>query len=461
MMDAGRHRNIELLTYSELESVSGYVGNFRVTVRKKARSVNEKLCTGCGLCQERCPRTVVDKDYEAGMGNRKAIYRPFAQAVPNIPVIDRENCLYFTRGRCRLCERTCPTGAIDYEQQDTMVELQVGAIVVATGLALWDPSRAPQYSYGRSPNILTGIQFERLTSASGPTGGKIVTAEGKTPQSVAIIHCVGSRDANTHPYCSRICCMYALKHAHQIRQKTGAAVYDFYMDIRAFGKAYDEYYMRVQEEGVIFVRGRPAEVEVLPDGRLRVWAEDTAIGRVLAVDVDMVILATALEPQPDAERLCALLGINRTPDGFYAEAHPKLRPVETAMAGVYLAGSCQAPRDVLDTVAHAGAAAMEVVRLFNQGSVTISPTVAQVREELCSGCGECVISCPFNAIALNERGRAQVNPALCQGCGTCAAACLPGAIAPLHFRDEQLVCQIDGLLLGAEALASAAGQEGA
>jgi len=449
-MDAGRHRNITLLTYSEVEEVSGYVGNFKVKVRKRARSVNEDLCTGCGLCQEKCPRRVIDYSFEAGMGQRKAIYRPSAQAVPNIPVIDRDNCLYFTRGRCRLCERICPTGAIDYQQQDRLIELEVGAIVIATGLAMWDPTQLPQYSYGLSPNIITGLQFERLTSASGPTGGKIVTAEGKTPEAVAIIHCVGSRDDHAHSYCSRICCMYALKHAHQIREKTGAEVYDFYMDIRAFGKAYDEYYARVQEERVIFIHGRAAEVEVLPDGKLRVKGEDTHLGRLVSVDVDLVILATALEAQPDADQICAMFGISRTPDGFFAEAHPKLRPVESNSAGIFLAGTCQAPRDVLDSVAHAGAAAMEVVRLFNQGEVTISPTVAEVDSLACVGCGECIPVCPYHAISRNADGKAEVNPALCQGCGTCVAACPAGAIVGLHFTDEEIVAQIDGLLALAE-----------
>jgi heterodisulfide reductase subunit A len=446
MMDAGRHPNITLLTYSEVEDVSGYIGNFTVRVRKKARSVREEVCTGCGICQEKCPVKVVDTGFEAGMGKRKAIYRPFAQAIPNVPVIDRENCLWFTKGRCRACEKLCPAGAIDYEQQDQILELKVGAIVVATGFAMWDPRKLPQYSYGLSPNIITGLQFERLTSAGGPTGGEILTAEGKKPERVAIIHCVGSRDVNAHPYCSRVCCMYSLKHAHQVREKTGAEVYEFYMDMRAFGKAYEEFYERVQEDGVIFVRGRGAEVEVLPNGKLRVKGEDANLGRLVFVDVDMVILATAIEPQPDADRVAALFRLGRTPDGWFAEAHPKLRPVETATAGIFLAGACQGPRDIPDTVAHAEAAAMEVVKLFNLGEVVISPTVAVVNEAACVGCGECILACPYSAIARNIRGKAEVNPALCQGCGTCAATCPSHAITALHFTDQEIVAQIDGLL---------------
>ncbi len=446
MVDAGRHPKIRLLTYSELEEVSGCVGNFRVRVRKRARSVDEQKCNGCGLCQEKCPTKVLDTAYEAGLGQRKAIYRPFAQAIPNIPVIDRQHCQFFTKGRCRVCEKVCPTGAIDFAQQDQILELEVGAIVIATGYALWDPAGLAQYSYGLSPNILTGLQFERLVSASGPTGGQILTFEGRPPERIAILHCVGSRDVNAKPYCSRICCMYALKHAHQVREKTGAQVYQFYMDMRAFGKGYEEFYQRVQEEGVVFVRGRGAEVDVLPDGKLRVRAEDANLGRLVCVDVDMVILASAMEPQPDTDRLAALCRIGRSPDGWLAEAHPKLRPSETATAGIFLAGCCQGPRDIPDTVSHADAAAMHVVRLFNQGEITISPTVAQVQVEKCVGCGECILVCAYSAIQRNQHGKAEVNPALCQGCGTCAAACPSQAIQSLHFTDQQLVAQIDGLL---------------
>jgi heterodisulfide reductase subunit A len=446
MMDAGRHPNITLLTYSEVEEVSGYVGKFDVRIRQRARSVRADLCTGCGLCQEKCPRRVIDTGFEAGMGKRKAIYRPFAQAIPNVPVIDRENCLFFTKGRCKLCEKNCPTGAIDYEQKDTLLDVRVGAIVVATGFAMWDPVQLPQYSYGLSPNIITGLQFERLTNASGPTSGEILTTEGEKPERVAVIHCIGSRDENAHLYCSRFCCMYSLKHAHQVREKTGAEVYDFYMDMRAFGKAYEEFYERIQEEGVTFVRGKGAEVEVLPDGKLRVKAEDANLGRLVAADVDMVILATAVEPQPDVGQVASLFGLGRTPDGWFAEAHPKLRPVETSTAGVFLAGSCQGPRDVPDTVAHAAAAALEAVRLFNQGEVTISPTVAVVDAAQCVGCGECILACPYTAIARNADGKAEINAALCKGCGTCVATCPSGAITALHFTDEEIVAQIDGLL---------------
>jgi heterodisulfide reductase subunit A len=311
---------------------------------------------------------------------------------------------------------------------------------------MWDPTQLPQYSYGLSPDIITGLQFERLSSAGGPTGGQILTAGGKKPGKVAILHCVGSRDTHAHPYCSRICCMYSLKHAHQVREKTGAEVYSFFMDMRTFGKAYEEFYERVQREGITMVRGRGAEVFVQPDGKLRVKGEDANLGCVVTVDADLVILATAIEPQKDADRVASMFGLGRTPDRFFAEAHPKLRPVETSTAGVFLAGTCQGPRDVPDVVAHGGAAALEAVRLFNQGEVTISPTVAVVEPKACVGCGDCILACPYTAISRSDEGKAVVNPALCQGCGTCAAACPAGAISALHFTDEALVAQIDALL---------------
>jgi heterodisulfide reductase subunit A len=447
MMDAGRHPNITLLTWSEVEEVSGFVGQFTARVRKRARSVNEDLCTSCGLCQEKCPTRVVDTAYEAGMGKRKAIYRPFAQSIPSYPVLDREHCLWFTRGRCKICERFCPTGAIDYEQKDQILELEVGAIVVATGFHMWDPTQIPDYAYDKSPNIISGLQFERLISVSGPTGGQILTSEGKTPERVAIIHCVGSRDERAHAYCSRFCCMYSLKQAHQVQERTGAEVYNFYMDMRTFGKAYEEFYGRLRGEGIQFIQGRPSQITVDPETqKLYIAAEDILLGKVMELEVDMVILANAAEPQPDTAQVGSMFGVSRTPDGFFAEAHPKLQPVETATAGVFLAGSCQSPRDVPDTVAHAGAAALEVVRLFNIGQVIISPTVATVDEDQCVGCGECILTCPYTAITRQANGKAVINAALCHGCGTCAAACPSGAITALHFTDDEIVAQIDGLL---------------
>jgi heterodisulfide reductase subunit A len=341
----------------------------------------------------------------------------------------------------------CGPEAIDHRMTEEVVDLSVGAIIVATGFGMWDPGQLPQYGYGKSPNILTGIEFERLTSAGGYTAGEILTAEGKKPEKVAIIHCVGSRDERAHAYCSRFCCMYSLKQAHQIKDKTGAEVTSIYMDMRTFGKDYEEFYRRVRGEGIQFLQGRPSQVTVDQNtGRIYVDVEDILLGQVVELDVDMLVLATAVEPPADAGKVASTFGLGRTPDGWFAEAHPKLRPVETATAGVFLAGCAQGPRDVPDTVAHAGAAAFEAVKLFNQGEVTISPTVAEVDVEACVGCGECIVACPYTAIARNEDEKAAINPALCHGCGTCAATCPSGAITALHFTDEEIVAQIEGLL---------------
>jgi heterodisulfide reductase subunit A len=454
MMDVGRHPNIELLDYSEVVSVKGYIGNFGVKVRRKPRYIHTDLCTGCGLCAEACVlhggkgRLLVPSEFDEGMGKRAAAYIPFAQAIPLKATIDPNSCLWLVKGKCsKKCEEVCGTGAIDFEMKESYVDIEVGSIIVATGFQMWDAAKIPDYGYGSSPNIITSLEFERLTNAGGPTSGEITTAEGKVPQKVAIIHCVGSRDERAHAYCSRFCCMYSLKQAHQIKEKTGAEVYSIYMDMRTFGKDYEEFYRRNREEGIQFIQGRPSQITVDPEsGKLFIAVEDIQLGQVMELDADMVVLATAIEPPENADEIAATFGLGRTPDGWFAEAHPKLRPVETATAGVFLAGCAQGPRDVPDTVAHAGAAAAEVVRLFNQGEVTISPTIAVVDPAKCVGCGECILSCPYTAIWRNNEEKAEVNPALCQGCGTCAAACPSGAIKALHFTDDEIVAQIDALL---------------
>lgn len=451
MMDAGRHPNIELLTYSEVEEVSGYIGKFEVKVRKKARYVNAELCTGCGLCQEKCPRKKIRSEFDEGLGNRSAIYIPFPQAIPRIPVVDAEHCTYFLKQKCRVCEKLCPAEAIDFEQEDETLELEVGAIIVATGFAQFDAKSSPQYNYGLSPDIIDGLQFERMSSATGPTEGEIITSKGVPPKRVAVVHCVGARDEYSNAYCSRVCCMYALKHAHLVRDKTDAEVYEFYMDIRAAGKGYEEFYERVQAEEVYFVRGRGAEVTVLEDGQLMVLAEDTIMGRPVSAKVDMVILDAGMVPYSDAGQVASTFGIGRSEDGFFLEAHPKLRPVDTNTDGIFLGGACQAPRDVPDTVAHASAAAAQCLSLLSRGVVTISPTVAVVDEELCSGCQVCIALCPYSAISFvshNGTGVVKVNEALCKGCGTCVAACPAGAIEARHFTDRQIYAEIEGLLRG-------------
>ena len=348
---------------------------------------------------------------------------------------------------CYQCVLACQAGAIDHQQTEEIVDLDVGSIIIATGYKMLDATVLPEYSYGKSPNILTSLEFERLVSAGGHTRGEILTSEGKKPEKVAIIHCVGSRDERTHAYCSRFCCMYSLKQAHQIKDKTGAEVYSIYMDMRTYGKDYEEFYRRIRNEGIHFIQGRPSQVTVDPvTGKLFINVEDILLSRVMELEVDMVVLATAIEPPEDADKIASTFGLGRTPDGWFAETHPKLRPVETATAGVFLAGCAQGPRDVPDTVAHAGAAALEVVRLFNQKEVTISPTVAVVNGVKCVGCGECILTCPYTAIVRGDNQKAEINPALCQGCGTCVATCPSGVITALHFTDDEIVAQIDGLL---------------
>jgi len=448
MVSVGQHENIEILSYSEVEEVSGFVGNFKVRVRKKARYVDEELCTGCGLCQEKCPAKGISSEFEAGMGTRKAIYIPFPQAVPRVPVIDTENCIWFQRGRCGACQKLCPRGAVDFEQEDEIVELEVGTIIVATGFDLFDCSRTTQYGYGRCDNVLDSMQFERLAHASGPTGGRIVLKDGREPEAVAILHCIGSRDENYNRYCSRVCCMYSLKLAHLIKDATKAQVYQFYIDMRAFGKGYEEFYERLQKEGVVFIRGKAAEV-VPHDGRLLVKAEDANLGRLVQIPVDMVVLSAGLEPRHDAAEVAHIFGLSRSADGFFLEKHPKLAPVETASDGVFIAGTCQGPKDIPDTVAQAGAAAVVALAMMDKGKVTLEPFIAQVDEERCSGCGECVLACPYKAIELVE-GKAQVSETLCKGCGTCVGHCLPKAITLPHFTDEQLVAEMQGALMELE-----------
>ena len=455
MMDAGRHPNITLLTNSEVVNVSGYIGNYKAVIKKKPRYVNEELCVGCLQCIDGCTykEAKFPDEFQMGLGKRKPIYLPFAQAAPQVVLIDPDRCIQLKTGKCKkTCAEACDRKAIDFEQKEETMEVAVGAIVVATGYQPFDASRLPYYGYGKYPNVYTALEVERLTSASGPTGGEVILRDGTHPKNVAVIHCVGSRDENTNRWCSRVCCMTSLKLAHLVRDHTGARVYNFYIDMRTPGKAFEEFYDKLLAEGVQFIRGRVAEVTdwaVKPEeeGKLIIRAEDTLAGVVRRIPVDMVILSTGLEPQADSAQVASIFGISRSAEGFFAEAHPKLRPVETNTDGVFLAGCAQAPRDVPDTVAHAGAAASMTIALLNRGEVTISPTVANVEEKLCSACKTCLSVCPYQAITFNaDNNVATVNDALCKGCGTCVAACPAAAITGRHFSDEQIVAQIEALL---------------
>jgi heterodisulfide reductase subunit A len=456
MVDAGNHPNITLLSWSEVERVDGYVGNFTVTIRKKARFVNEEHCTGCGICIEKCPAKVIDTEFEAGLGYRKAIYRNFPQAVPKYPIIDKDNCIYFQRGKCKACQIFCPTqpNSIEFDQEDEIIQIDVGNILLATGFDLFDARRIPQYGYGRLANVFTSLEFERMCNASGPTTGKVFLRDGVTkPESVAIVHCVGSRDRNYNNYCSVVCCMQSLKFAHLVKERTGAEVYNFYIDIRTAFKDYDEFYQRVLEEGVHFIRGRVAEITDaarLPgeEGKIIVQAEDTLIGKQRRIPVDMVILSAGIEPRADSQEVAHQFGISCSTNGFFTEKHPKLDPVATMTEGVYIAGCAQGPKDIPASVSQGAAAAARILGRIQAGELALEPIRASVIEDKCSGCRICNNLCPYNAILFHEdRMVSEINPALCQGCGTCVAACPSNAITGTGFSNEQVLAQLDGLLM--------------
>ncbi len=461
MVEVGQHDNITLLTYSEVEKVDGYLGNFVINVRKKARYIVEEHCTGCGICIEKCPFQVTDDVFEAGLGKRKVIYRPFPQAVPKYPVIDKENCVYFQRGKCKACQIFCPTNpnSIDFEQEDEMLQFEVGNIIVATGYDLFDVAKIPHYGYGRLANVFTSLEFERMVNASGPTEGKVVLRDLQTePETVAIIHCVGSRDENYHEYCSKVCCMYSLKFAHLIHERLpNAEVYNCYIDMRTPGKGYEEFYRRLLDEGTHFIRGKVADVTDAvrykeEEGKIIVQVEDTLIGKQRRLPVDMVILSPAMEARHDSKELTQLFKMGCDFDGFFVERHPKLDPVATMTEGIYIAGACQGPKDVPESVVQGAAAAARVAGLINLGTVMVEPVRASVIQEICSGCRICNTMCPYNAIIFHEdRQVTEVITALCQGCGTCVAACPSNAITGAHFTNDQIFSQIEGLLWDVQA----------
>ncbi|MBE3574283.1 MAG: CoB--CoM heterodisulfide reductase iron-sulfur subunit A family protein [Firmicutes bacterium] len=461
MVDVSRHDKVTLLTYSEVEKVEGYIGNFTVTVRRKAAYVDHSKCTGCGLCMEKCPAKKIPSEFEMSLGRRTAIYRPFPQAVPNKPVIDREHCLKFKTGKCGVCAHFCPRGAIDYEQQDQRVTLHVGAIVVATGYDLFDPALYSEYGYGRYPDVITGLHFERLVNSSGPTGGHIVRpSDHKEPKNVVFIQCVGSRDeAKGVSYCSKICCMYTAKHAILLAEHVpGAHPYVFYMDVRTAGKGYEEFYKRATEEfGATYIRGRVSKVYPRGD-KLVVRGEDTLLGKPVEIEADLVVLANAVVARHDAAEVARSVGFSYDGHHFFTEAHPKLAPVETNTAGVFLAGVCQGPKDIPETVAQASAAAAKVVALFSKDQMATNPMTAQVDPACCAGCMLCEPVCPYHAIrpeTIQERvgGKAisrqvaSVNEGLCQGCGACTAACRTGCIDLKGYTHQQILAEVEALCL--------------
>ena len=377
---------------------------------------------------------------------------PFMQAVPPVPVIDTETCIHFTKGKCGICKEQCERGAIDYDMKDEIVEYEVGNIVIATGHQVFDPTIIKRYGYGSVPNVLTALEFEVLNCASGSTGGRILMADGSEPKSIGIVHCVGSRDRHYHEYCSRVCCMYALKYAHLIKEKTNAEVYDFYIDMRCFGKGYEEFYDRLLGEDVRFIRGKVAEVTEVPErsaeeGKLIVSVEDTLLGLVRRVPVDMVVLCTALEAHDTLPAVAKMCSVSIGRDGFIIEKHPKLGPVATATDGVFVCGTSQGAKDIPDTVAQASAVSAAVLSMITREKIEIESATAEIDEERCSGCRICNNLCPYLAIEYDdEKGVSRINEALCKGCGTCVAACPSNAITAKHFSNRQILAEIEGIL---------------
>jgi len=451
MVDVANHPNITLLAYSEVVKVEGYVGNFEATILRKARYVDEDLCAGCGACADACPRKVPN-EFDVGLGKRKAIYVPFPQAVPLKYTIDPASCLYMKYGRCKLCVKACPRGAINFDQKDEEVKVRVGAIIVAVGFKVFDARKIPSLGYGKYKNVITGIELERLSNASGPTGGVVLTASGERPKSVAFIQCVGSRDLNHNSWCCRIGCMATLKQAFLIKEEDpDAEVYVCHIDMRTAGKGYEEFYRRLREMGVRFIHGVPSEIFEDADGKLRFNVFDQTTGHMIELKVDMVVLQTGLEPAEDVEKLQKMLNVSLSPEGFFLEAHPKLQPVEASTRGIFFAGCCHSPKDIAETVAHASAAAAKAITLLSKGKVDVEPLTASVNPEICSGCEVCTGICPYRAIQLMEyegRRRAKVIDVLCQGCGACVAACPSNAIEMKGFTEKQILAQIDALTGG-------------
>ena len=460
MVEASAHERINLFTYSEVEKVSGFVGDFKVDIRKKARSVDMSKCTGCGVCSQKCPSKKTPSEFNRGLGTRSAIYTPFAQAIPNVPVIDREHCIKFQTGKCGLCSKVCAAGAIDYTQEDEIVTREYGAIVVATGFDMIKLDKFGEYSYDTCPDVITSLEFERLTNAAGPTKGHLERlSDHKAPKSVTFIQCVGSRDTTCRgkSYCSKICCMYTAKHAMLIRDKyPDVQVNVFYIDVRTPGKNFDEFYRRaVEEYGVNYIKGQVGKVAEV-DGHLRVQAVDLIDNRRIMLDTDLVVLAAAIEPDPSVRKLATMLTASIDTNNFLTEAHPKLRPVESPTAGIFLSGVCQGPKDIPETVSQAGAAAAKVIGLLAKDKLVTNPCTAKPDERYCNGCRSCENVCPYGAITYEkklvmdhgvkeERMVASVNSALCQGCGACTVACPSGAMDLQGFSNRQLIAEVDAI----------------
>lgn len=462
MVDAAQNDKIRIFSYSEVEEVKGFVGNFDVKIRKKARFVREDICTGCGICTEKCPQKQVPNEFNLNMDCHSAIYIPFAQAVPKVAVINPDFCNMLKSGKCGVCSMVCGAGAIDYKQKDDIIEERYGAIVAATGFNPINLDKFDEYAYSQSKDVITSLEFERLTNAAGPTAGKLLRpSDGKRPKTVVFVQCVGSRCKDSYKgkeYCSKICCMYTAKHAMLTKEKyPDTEVYVFYIDVRTPGKGFDEFYRRaVEEYGVHYIKGMVGKV--YPEGgRLTVQASDLIMNEQLHISADLVVLAAATEPDKSARNLATKLTASMDNNDFFTEAHPKLRPVESPTAGVFLSGACQGPKDIPETVAQAGAAAAKVIILLSKDKLKGNPCVAHSDEYMCNGCSMCENVCPYGAITYIEkefkmpdrsvaiRRVAQVNDAVCMGCGACTVTCPSGAMDLKGFENKQIMSEVDAL----------------
>ena len=461
MVEAAQNEKIKIYSFSEVEEVKGFVGNFSVKIRRKARYVKEDICTGCGACTEKCPMKKVPNEFNLGLDNRTAIYIPFAQAVPKVARIDPNYCLKLKNGKCGLCSTVCEAKAIDYTQKDEFVEEKYGAIVAATGFNPIKVDKYDEFAYSQSPDVVTSLEYERLMNAAGPTGGTLLRPSDKThPHTIVFVQCVGSRcdESKGKSYCSKICCMYTAKHAMLTREKyPDTDVYVFYIDVRTPGKNFDEFYRRaVEEYGVHYIKGMVGKVAP-HDGKLTVQASDLIMNEQIKIEADMVVLAAAIEPDKSARPLATMLTASMDTNDFFTEAHPKLRPVESPTAGVFLSGVCQGPKDIPETVAQASAAAAKVIGLLSKDKLTCNPCVAHSNEMMCNGCSTCANVCPYGAISYVDkefrlgggktetRRVASVNEAVCQGCGACTVACMSGAMDLKGFANKQIMAEVDAI----------------